>query len=233
VLDELDLEHESTMQRRAHRAVRNHAELYVPAPVSELAHENVLVSEWIDGVPLTQAADADAAAEKLVRFGLGAAHAGFVHADLTPADVIVMNDGRVAVLDFGASAVIPRDRTAAMAAAVEAFAADDEASFADALAQLGSLPPEHAGTALRFTRQALGELAADHPSRLDSEAVIAARERALGQIDELTTLLAFGKLPPEDLWPSRGAAQLFATIARVGASGRWLDGVREALRTGF
>jgi predicted unusual protein kinase regulating ubiquinone biosynthesis (AarF/ABC1/UbiB family) len=233
VLDELDLETEAGMQRRFHRALRNHARLYVPSPVTELAHEDVLVSEWIEGVPLERAPDPDQAAADLVLFALGAGPSGLAHADLKPSDVLVMQDGRLAVLDFGAAAAIDRSRVQGMARAVRAFADDDAASFGAALEELGSLPSEHAPTALAFTRAALGELAGTEPARLDSAAVIAARDRALRQTEALLNLIAHGSLPPEDLWPARGSGQLFATIARTGATGRWLELVRDALENGW
>ncbi len=233
VLDELDLETEAIMQRRFHRGLRHHPHLYVPAPISELVHEDVLVGEWVDGVPLANAPDPDLAAARLVTFAIGATPAGLVHADLKPADVIVMGDGRIAILDFGASSSIDRDRAAWMAAAVSAFADADQSAFAEALERLGSLPAEHAGTALEFARTALGELAGPGPARLDTAAVIRARDRAQGQTNALVRLIGAGTLPPEDLWPARGAAQLFATIARVGATGPWLALVRDALNEGW
>jgi hypothetical protein len=62
--------------------------------------------------------------------------------------------------------------------------------------------------------------------------VIAARDRALGH-DALPALLAHGSLPPEDLWPGRGAAQLFGVIARAGATGDWPALVRAAVNEGW
>lgn len=233
VLDELDLENEAQIQRRFHRGLRGHPLLHVPAPVTELAHESVLVSEWIDGKPLWDAPDPDEAAASLVLFGIGAAASGLVHADLKPDDVLVMADGRLAVIDFGAGAAIDRERTRLMRDAVEAFAEDDEQAFTRALEALGSLAPEHAGTALAFARHALGTLAGEAPSRLDVEAVIAARDRALERPDALSELIAAGTLPPADLWPARGTAQLFSTIARIGATGAWRELVRAALQEGW
>jgi hypothetical protein len=68
VLDELDLEHEASAQRRFHRALRSHPFLLVPRPVTRLTHESVLVSEWVDGVPLWRAPNPDEAAARLVLF---------------------------------------------------------------------------------------------------------------------------------------------------------------------
>ena len=51
--------------------------------------------------------------------------------------------------------------------------------------------------------------------------------------DLLAELILAGALPPEDLWPARGAAQLFSTIARIGATGAWRELARAAVRDGW
>jgi hypothetical protein len=233
VLDELDLEHEATIQRRFHRALRSHPFLLVPAPVTRLAHEQVLVSEWIDGVPLWQAPDPDEAAARLLAFVLGAGSAGLAHADPLPDDVLVTNDGRLAILDFGATRAVDPARSQMAAAAVDALAAQDDEAFGDALDSLGVLPPEHGGTALELARNALGELAGPEPSRLDSAAVIAARDRLFQRPAQIAELILAGSVDPQDLWPLRGHAQLFATIARVGATGCWRELALAALHDGW
>ncbi len=232
-LEELDLETEATAQRRFHRALRGHPFLVVPAPVTRLAHEQVLVSEWIDGVPLWNARDPDAAAARLISFALGAAREGIIHADLHPDDVLVLDDGRLAILDFGATRTVQADRVDASAAALEAFIADDAAAFGAAAELLGALAATHAPTALALAGEALGELAGPDRSRLGSAAVIAARDRTLAQPEKLGELILAGSVDPRDLWPARGVAQLFGTIARVGAAGVWRDEARNALRDGW
>jgi predicted unusual protein kinase regulating ubiquinone biosynthesis (AarF/ABC1/UbiB family) len=233
VLDELDLETEATAQRRFHRALRGHPFLVVPAPVTRLAHEQVLVSEWIDGVPMWNAPDPDAAAGRLISFALGAARAGIIHAELHPDDVLVLDDGRLAILDFGATRTVEPDRVEASGEALDAFIADDAAAFGAATELLGALAATHAPTALALAHEALGELAGPDPSRLDSAAVIAARDRALAQPERLGELIVAGSIDPRDLWPARGVAQLFGTIARVGATGAWREQARSALRGGW
>jgi predicted unusual protein kinase regulating ubiquinone biosynthesis (AarF/ABC1/UbiB family) len=233
VLDELDLETEATAQRRFQRALRGHPFLVVPAPVTRLAHEQVLVSEWIDGVPLWNAPDPDLAAGRLVAFALGAAREGIIHADLHPDDVLVLGDGRLAILDFGSTRTVEPDRVEAAANALEAFIADDADAFGAATERLGALPAAHARTALAVARDALGALAGPDPARLDSDAVIAARDRALAQPRQLGELILAGSIDPRDLWPARGVAQLFGTIARVGATGAWREQARAALRDGW
>jgi predicted unusual protein kinase regulating ubiquinone biosynthesis (AarF/ABC1/UbiB family) len=233
VLDELDLEHEGTAQRRFHRALRNHPFLVVPAPVTRLTHESVLVSEWVDGVTLWQAPNPDEAAARLVVFVLGALRAGIMHADPHPDDVLVLEDGRLAILDFGATRTVQRERVESAAAALEAFAADDADGLGAALERLGALPASNAPALLALLRHALGELAGAEPARLDSEAVLEARDRLFARPRELSEVIAAGAMPPEDLWPARGSVQLFATIARVGATGPWRELARAALRDGW
>jgi hypothetical protein len=233
VLDELDLEHEAAMQRHFHRALRNHPLFAVPAPVTALSHADVLVSEWADGVPLPEASDPDAAAARLVLFVVGGLRAGIVHADLHPDDVLVSEDGRLAVLDFGATRTVERERAQASADALEALVDDDPDALGQALERLGTLPAEHAASALALARHALGDLAGAEPARLDSAAVVAARDRLLARPAELAELLLAGRLPPEDAWPARGVAQLFGTIARLGATGPWRELARAALRDGW
>jgi predicted unusual protein kinase regulating ubiquinone biosynthesis (AarF/ABC1/UbiB family) len=233
VLDEFDLETEATTQRRFHRGLRDHPFLAVPAPVTRLSREGVMVSAWVDGVPIDRAADTDQAARRLLVFSLGSARSGVVHADLHPEDVLVEAGGRVAIVDFGATRTVQPERVAASLAAVEAFAAEDDTAFAAAAAQLGWLSAANVPTALGLARRALGELAGPGAVRLDSGAVVAARDRLFDEPDAIVELILTGVLPPEDLWPARAVAQLFGTIARVGATADWLELIRASLRDGW
>jgi hypothetical protein len=233
VLDELDLEQEATAQRRFHRALRGHATLMVPAPVMRLAHPGVLVSEWVDGTPLSQAADRDRAAAQLVQFALGATAAGIVHADPDPDDVLVLPDGRLAILDFGAWCEVDRDRFVLARAAFDAFCARDVDAFARAVDNLGWLPADRGATALDVIDLALGDLAGPGAVRLDGDAVRGARDRVIDQPEAIVELILHGALPPQDLWPAKGVAQLFGTIARVGATSDWRALIGDALHDGW
>jgi predicted unusual protein kinase regulating ubiquinone biosynthesis (AarF/ABC1/UbiB family) len=229
VLDELDLEQEAAAQRRFHRALRDHPFLTVPAPVMRLAHEGVLVSEWVDGVPLWNAPDPDEAAARLVLFAIGSARSGVIHGDLNPDDVLVLQDGRLAILDFGATRTVAPERVNAAAAGLEAFVAGDGDALGAAAQELGWLPAGHGPAALELALYALGDLAGPDPVRLDTDAVLAARDRLFDRPEALVKLILAGALPPEDLWPARGIGQLFGTIARVRATGAWRELARAAL----
>jgi predicted unusual protein kinase regulating ubiquinone biosynthesis (AarF/ABC1/UbiB family) len=233
VLDELDLEHDAMLQRRFHRALRRHPFLSAPAPVTRLCHDEVLVSEWVEGVPFAQAPDPDEAAARLVCFVLGAARWGLAYVDVAGDNVIVTPDGGLAIVDFGACRETDRERTAHAAAALEALARDDAESFTRCMRALDWLPDDHAPAALELVRGLLGEHVEAGASRLDTEAVIAVRDRLAQRAGEVARLLASGSLEPEDLWPARGAGQLLGTIARRGAEGDWVALALQALRNGW
>ncbi len=233
VLDELDLEQEATAQRRFHRALRGHPSVMVPAPIMRLAHAGVLVSEWVDGTPLAHAADRDHAAAQLVRFVVGATAAGIIHADPDPDDVLVLPDGRLAILDFGAWREVDRDRLVLATAAFDALRARDADVFARTVDDLGWLPADRGALGLSVIEQALGDLAGPGAVRLDGDAVLAARDRLIDEPDGIIELILHGAIPPPDLWAARGVAQLFATIARVGATGDWQDLIGTALHDGW
>ena len=235
VREDLDLESQGQAQRRFHRALREHPLFHVPAPITRLTHDSVLVSEWVDGTPLANATatERDRAAGLLVLFALGAARWGTAHADLQLREVLVLEDGRIAIVDFGASSPAAGDRIGASAQLIEAFIADDVDGVATALTSLGVLPRELAGTAVELARHALGPFAGAGPVRLDSAAVQAVRDRVLERPEAMLPLLGDGRLEPEDLWPARGLGQLFALIARAGATAPWRDLVQLGLREGW
>jgi predicted unusual protein kinase regulating ubiquinone biosynthesis (AarF/ABC1/UbiB family) len=235
VLDELDLEHEAGMQRRFHRALRRREDLVVPAPVTRLASDSVLVSEWVDGTPLAESGEGqrDGAAARLILFVLGGLREGVVHADADPADVLVLADGRVAVLDYGATRTVDPDRADSALAAVEAFAAGDGKTLGAALEQLGALGATEGPQALELARHVLGELGEPAPSRLDSRALVGAARRLAERPEQALQLLLAASLPPEDLWSARAIAQLFGTIARAGATAPWRELTQRALREGW
>lgn len=233
VLDELDLEHEAMVQRRFHRALRRHPFLSVPAPVTALCHDEVLVSQWVDGVPLLEAPDRDRAAAQLVAFVAGAARWGMAYADLEPSNVLVTADGGLAIVDFGACRELERPRLPHVVGALEALVRGDGEGFAAAVSALGWLPADRGPEAMELARALMAEHLAPGPSRLDTAAVIDARDRLVEHAPALARLLPVTSAAPEDLWPARGTGQLLGTIARLGAEGDWVTLALEGLRDGW
>lgn len=223
VLDELDLEHEASTQRTFARELRRHELLHVPAPVSALCHERVLVSAWVDGTPvgeLTEASERSLAARALVRFHVGSARFGTVHADPHPHDALLMEDGRLAVLDFGAVRQIAASRVDEAVLALDAFLGGDPSGLGASLERLQWLPAALGGPALDAGR-AIFAAHLDGPSRIDAGVIVATGELAREQADALWPLAQATSVPPEDLWPLRMLGALAVLLARLDVEEDW------------
>lgn len=91
--------------------------IYVPKMYEELSTSRVLVTEWINGARLTDHLNRHPeSAESLLRQLLSCyvqqiTSFGVYHADPHPGNFLVMNDGRVAVLDYGAIGELTPEET--------------------------------------------------------------------------------------------------------------------------
>ena len=112
VSEELDYTMEAASQDAFARAYDGHAEILVPHVIAEA--DRVLVTEWIDGTPLSEVIR-DGAPEQRNTAGLRLAQflyespsrVGLLHADPHPGNFRLLDDGRLGVIDFGAVARLP------------------------------------------------------------------------------------------------------------------------------
>ncbi len=112
VAEELDYHLEAAAQRAFAAAYDGDPDIYVPGVVTETDH--VLVTEWMDGTPLSKIIS-DGSKEERDRAGIllarflfsGPARAGLLHADPHPGNFRLLADGRLGVLDFGAVDRLP------------------------------------------------------------------------------------------------------------------------------
>ncbi len=112
VAEELDYELEAESQERFAAAYDGDPDVLVPHVVA--ATRQVLVSEWVDGTPLSRIISTgtqeqrDRAGLLLARFLFsGPARAGLLHADPHPGNFRLHDDGRLVVLDYGAVNRLP------------------------------------------------------------------------------------------------------------------------------
>jgi predicted unusual protein kinase regulating ubiquinone biosynthesis (AarF/ABC1/UbiB family) len=118
VTEELDYTLEGASQQQAAEGFADSPEFSV-APVLA-ATSKVMVSEWLEGVPLSSAADLpdaerNAVALRYVRFLFaGPSQVGLLHADPHPGNFKIMADGRLGVVDFGLVARMPDGLPSAM-----------------------------------------------------------------------------------------------------------------------
>ncbi|GAA3236006.1 AarF/ABC1/UbiB kinase family protein [Pseudonocardia petroleophila] len=138
MLDELDYRAEAAHQRVFAAAFDGDEHLAVAKVVASAPR--VIVSEWLDGEPLgvamtrdTDAAQRDRWARTIVETMFSTpARLGLLHADPHPGNVLVLPDGRLGLVDFGAVAELP-DGVPPVLATILRHVADGDADAAVAL----------------------------------------------------------------------------------------------------
>src|SRR4051812_48430194 len=174
-LDELDLEHEASTQRRVRRTLRAIDGLVVPAPDLGLSTEQVLVTELLDGPTLRDAAPEDpaAVARTLVAAHVRAARDGLVLTDPRPGHVVLLDGDGIGLLGTGLARSVDRERVDAALDALAALRGDEPEAFAAAVSgRLGLLPEDAARRAHGLVREVAGELLLGR-ARLDGAALAA------------------------------------------------------------
>lgn len=146
VLEELDYLAESQHQRAFAVAYEADAEFVVPHVLAAAPH--VLVSEWLDGRPLSSIitdgtpAERDRAGTLYIRFLLsGPSRAGLLHADPHPGNYRLTADGRLGVVDFGAVAKLPDGFPPAMGELLTIAQLGDADRVLDGLREQGFVKP--------------------------------------------------------------------------------------------
>ena len=109
---EVDYEQEAQAQRAFAAAYRDDPDIAVPDVLAVAGQ--VLVTRWVDGTPLSRVIAAGTDDERsragllLVRlFASAPVRARLLHGDPHPGNFRLLPDGRLAVLDFGATEVLP------------------------------------------------------------------------------------------------------------------------------
>jgi predicted unusual protein kinase regulating ubiquinone biosynthesis (AarF/ABC1/UbiB family) len=145
--DELDYEHEAQQHRAFARSWRGHPFIYVPPVVTEHCSEHVLVSEWVEGKGFEEVREMDAATrdrfgEIVFRFFFGSLYRnGHFSGDPHPGNYRLMDDGRVAFIDFGMTKRVERADIEAEIAAVRAAMDGDAPELHRRLAAMGFFDP--------------------------------------------------------------------------------------------
>jgi predicted unusual protein kinase regulating ubiquinone biosynthesis (AarF/ABC1/UbiB family) len=112
VVEELDYAQEADAQRAFAAAYADDPEIMVPRVVASAP--KALVAEWVEGTPLSAViasgsqAERDRAGYLLATLHFSAPErAGLLHADPHPGNFRILPDGRLGVLDFGATNRLP------------------------------------------------------------------------------------------------------------------------------
>lgn len=147
VAEELDYALEAKSQAAFASAYDGDADILVPKVVH--SSDSVLVTEWVDGRPLSSIIrdgsqeDRNRAGLLFVRFLFsGPARAGLLHADPHPGNFRLTSDGRLAVVDYGAVARLPGGLPAPIGPLVRLALSDEADAVREGLREEGFVRPE-------------------------------------------------------------------------------------------
>ncbi|MBM7056844.1 ABC1 kinase family protein [Streptomyces durocortorensis] len=142
--------------------------ILVPAVHEELCSRRVLVSEWMDGTPLNNVSgalderglDRQALARAMLECLLGQIMtSGVFHADPHPGNLLLLQDGRLGMLDFGSVGRIDRSLRSTLSNMLLALHRGDPPSLCDSLLELVARPEQ---IDERGLERALGQFLARH-----------------------------------------------------------------------
>ena len=169
VVEELDYSLEADAQRGFASAYEGDPEVLVPRVVASAP--KVLVTEWIDGIPLARIiATGDRAQRDRAGYLLALLHfsapqrAGLLHADPHPGNFRLLPDGRLGVIDFGAVARLPGGLPEPIGRLVRLALEGEAEAVLAGLRQEGFVRPDlqvDAGRVLAYLRPMLEPLARD------------------------------------------------------------------------
>ena len=147
LVEELDYQLEAQAQRAFATAYADDDTIAVPAVVATSAR--VLVTEWLDGTPLSEIVNSgtreqrDAAGERLATLHFSApVRVGLLHADPHPGNFRLLPDGRLGVLDFGAVARMPDGLPEPIGRLTHLALAGDASAVLTGLAAEGFIKPD-------------------------------------------------------------------------------------------
>jgi len=133
------------------RAASNSVSVVLPALHERLCTEHVLVIDWLDGVSLRAAGelieDRGLDRTELARVLLRSmvyqiTEGGVFHADPHPGNILLLSDGRLALLDFGSVGRLDAQQRSALQTLLLALGRGDPAALRDALLELVTRPDE-------------------------------------------------------------------------------------------
>lgn len=149
MLKELDL----TLEAAAIDEMKNHTEVdegvYIPKVYWNMVSSNILVTEWIDGMPIydkksliANNIDLKLIAQKIsVMFFNQAYKRGYFHADLHHGNILVTYDSNIALIDFGIMGRLYEKDRLAIAEILFSFLKRDYYNVAKLHLKVGYIPP--------------------------------------------------------------------------------------------
>ena len=235
--EELDYELEAQNQRSLARIFRGHPFIAVPEVVSELSRERVLVTEFVQGTGFEELKDRPQAernrvGEIVFRFFLGCLyrHRQF-SGDPHPGNFMLLEDGRVAFLDFGLFKRIEREPVELELACQRAVSEGDAQTLHRLLAESRFLPepervdPDHL---LAFIEDAIWwYTTADEDVPLSPEIATEVMIESSDPRSSHFREMRHQTIQPEHLFGRRMEMLTLAVLSQLRASNNWHRIARE------
>jgi predicted unusual protein kinase regulating ubiquinone biosynthesis (AarF/ABC1/UbiB family) len=169
ITEELDYEMEAQSQHAFAEAYAGDEEIFVPQVV--FASPRVLVTEWLEGTPMSTVITSGATAQRDEAGRLMATlhfsapeRVGLLHADPHPGNFRMLPDGRLGVIDFGAVAHLPGGHPEPIGRLLRLALLGDAGAVLDGLREEGFVKPDvdfDAQELLDYLRPALTPVAAE------------------------------------------------------------------------
>lgn len=229
-LDECDYHLEAENLARLAEHFEGHPFVWVPRPVPELTTKRVLTMDRARGhsfaaMKRLPRAERDRISEMLFRFYWGTLHrTGFTSADPHPGNYLLMDDGRMAFLDFGLLAELPPEngkRLHGLLVALGDGDADRVMELATTMGYVSRPDRTDPDALLKYLRFSLAPIAEDREYEFTRDYIA---ERTAAMIDPRHPWWHFVRrlnLPPWAVHVYRLEIGLFAVMAQLGARGNW------------
>jgi len=162
---ELDLRMEAGAASELAENLKDERQVRVPDVIWPLSARRVLTVEWIDGVPMADTAaikasgvDRKALAKLVIRVFLKQAlNTGFFHADMHQGNMIIDEEGRLALIDFGIMGRLDETARRTFAEIIYGFITRDYRRTADVHFRAGYVPKKHSREAFAQALRSVGE----------------------------------------------------------------------------
>jgi predicted unusual protein kinase regulating ubiquinone biosynthesis (AarF/ABC1/UbiB family) len=236
VLEELDYEHEAQNQRAFSRAYRGHPFIYVPDVITRLSRNRVLVTEYVDGLGFEDVKELDAAqrcrfGEIVFRFYLGSIYQlQHFNADAHPGNYVLMDDGRVAFLDFGMTKRLDVEQIRLEEEVVKARIDRDPERLREKLHELGFLRDPKRIEAERLVQHvdAVGGWYLEDVEReIEPEYVMAVISAISDPRSDFYALMRRENVPANELMGRRMEVGVLAVLGQLRAKRNWHRIARE------
>jgi len=236
VMEELDYEYEAQNQRSFARAYRDHPFIYVPDVITRLSRRRVLVTELVEGMKFEQIRELPD--EQRSRFGeivfrgsFGSIyHLQHFNADPHPGNYILMDDGRVAFLDFGMTKKLDHEQIVLEQRAIDAAFHDDPEAFRTALHELGFVKNPSKLDAERLMEHTMsvgGWYMEDREIEISARRVMKIIESTNDPRSEYYDLMRRESLPADELMGRRMEIGVVAVLGQLRAKRNWHRIMRE------